>query len=139
VEDGLSLYGFLSSLPLELFTYNIGDIDSIATVVFLAGDTRIAIDNTTFFIHDESWTLGAQEYTDAKLKEFTNLLERTRIRAKSIFKLKTQLDQSFLDGPNFFKGAKTYEPSDAKSVGIVHEVRDVGIPFGARLLNIDWA
>ena len=92
-----------------------------------------------FYMHDETLTtLDAREYTSSKLKEYTYLLESSRLRAKSILKLRTKLDQSFLESPDFFKEPIPYQPSAAKSVGIIHEIQDALVPFGEMVLNIDW-
>ena len=139
VDEGFSLYEFLLSLPLTLTMHNIGVVNSVAIIVFLAGDKRFANDNTIFYMHDETWTtLGAREYTSSKLKEYTYLLESSRLRAKSILKLRTKLDQSFLESPDFFKEPISYQPSAAKSAGIIHEIQDALVPFGEMVLNIDW-
>lgn len=138
VEDGFSLYGFLSALPLELTMHNIGAVTSIATVVFLAGDRRYASQNTLFYVHDETWSLAAQEYTNTKLHEFPLLLDSGRNRAKSIFKLRTKIDQSVLEGPDFFKEPAVYEPSVAKTAGIIDEIQDAAIPYGGTIYNITW-
>lgn len=51
VKAGITLYNFLKSLPPKITMHNIGAIDSIATVVFAAGDKRYAAPNTTFHFH----------------------------------------------------------------------------------------
>jgi ATP-dependent protease ClpP protease subunit len=139
VDEGFSLYEFLLSLPLTLTMHNIGIVNSVAIIVFLAGDKRFANDNTIFYMHDETWTtLGAREYTSSKLKEYTYLLESSRLRAKSILKLRTKLDESVLESPDFFKEPIPYQPGAAKSAGIIHEIQDARVPFGEMVLNIDW-
>jgi ATP-dependent protease ClpP protease subunit len=138
LDEGFALYGFLSALPLELTMHNIGVVTSIANIAFLAGEKRYANENTMFYFHDEGWTLGAQDYTDNKLIEYTQLLESSRNRAKSIFKLRTKLDQTFLESDEFFKKSVVYEASVAKTAGIVHEVQDVTVPFGEIIYNVDW-
>jgi membrane-bound ClpP family serine protease len=37
VMHGMTLYNYLTALPVELVTYNIGNVDSIGAIVFLAG------------------------------------------------------------------------------------------------------
>src|SRR4051812_17266604 len=40
VMHGMNLYNVLRSMPFKLTTHNVGNIDSIANAVFLAGETR---------------------------------------------------------------------------------------------------
>ena len=54
VDEGFSLYEFLLSLPLRLTMHNIGMVNSVAIIVFLAGDKRFANENTIFYMHDET-------------------------------------------------------------------------------------
>src|ERR1700693_5605745 len=42
VMHGMTLYNYLSALPVALTTYNIGNVESIGAIVFLAGTKRFA-------------------------------------------------------------------------------------------------
>src|SRR5881396_644821 len=42
INAGITFYNFLRALPTEIVMHNIGSIDSIATVIFLAGEKRFA-------------------------------------------------------------------------------------------------
>ena len=70
LAEGFALYNFLRSLPLELTTHNIGSIESVANVVFLAADQRCAAPDTHFLLHGFDWTFSAQ----------TTLVQRYLIR-----------------------------------------------------------
>jgi len=48
VNNGITIYNFLKSLPINLTTHNIGVVDSIANVIFLAGDNRYAVPHSSF-------------------------------------------------------------------------------------------
>ena len=48
VEEGISLYGFIRSLPVEITIHNIGNIDSIALAVYLAASKRLVNPDATF-------------------------------------------------------------------------------------------
>jgi ATP-dependent protease ClpP protease subunit len=48
VMHGLTAYNFLRALPLKLTTHNIGNVDSIGNVIFLAGERRYACPHATF-------------------------------------------------------------------------------------------
>ena len=52
VGAGIVLYNFLKALPVEIVMHNTGSVDSIGTVIFLAGAKRYAAVHSSFFI---SW------------------------------------------------------------------------------------
>jgi len=51
VDTGFDIYNYLKSLNVPITTVGGGLVASIATVIFMAGDTRILRDNTQFMIH----------------------------------------------------------------------------------------
>lgn len=51
VDAGVTLFNFLKSLPVEIIMHNIGSIDSIANVVFMAGKKRYAAPHAVFMFH----------------------------------------------------------------------------------------
>lgn len=51
VDAGVTLYNYLKSLPIEIVMHNIGSIDSIANVVFMAGKKRYASPHAVFLFH----------------------------------------------------------------------------------------
>jgi len=51
VDAGIALYNFLRSIPPKIVMHNMGAVNSIGNVIFLAGDERFANPNTTFLFH----------------------------------------------------------------------------------------
>jgi ATP-dependent protease ClpP protease subunit len=51
VDTGFDIYNYLKSLNLPITTIGSGLVASIATVIFMAGNSRILRDNTQFMIH----------------------------------------------------------------------------------------
>lgn len=47
----LGCVSLLQTLPVELVTYNMGHCDSAAVLLFLAGDRRVCLPRSTFFLH----------------------------------------------------------------------------------------
>jgi len=60
VMNGITIYNFLKSLPINLTTHNIGIVDSIANVIFLAGKTRYAVKNSSFLILPSKTSLSSK-------------------------------------------------------------------------------
>src|SRR5690348_15092335 len=51
VPAGIAAYSALRALPVKLITHNIGNVDSIANIIFLAGEERLAVPHSTFMFH----------------------------------------------------------------------------------------
>jgi ATP-dependent protease ClpP protease subunit len=51
VAQGINIYNVLCGMPFKLVTHNVGNVDSIGDVVFLAGETRYACAHSTFMFH----------------------------------------------------------------------------------------
>jgi len=51
VASGIALHRQLLLLPLELTTYNTGEVASMGNLVFLTGERRLAVPEATFLVH----------------------------------------------------------------------------------------
>lgn len=58
VNEGVAIYNYLRSLGKPIETIADGQVASIATVIFMAGDVRKVYNNTDFMIHNP-WTFAA--------------------------------------------------------------------------------
>lgn len=64
VHDGIAIYHFLKALPLEVITYNGGQVASIAVLIFLSGSVRRASELASFVIHKSTATFPAPATAD---------------------------------------------------------------------------
>lgn len=48
---GFTMYNFIRSLPVPVHMHNIGSVESMGNVVFLAADQRSASPNSRFIFH----------------------------------------------------------------------------------------
>ena len=70
VAHGLALYNILKSNPIEVYTYNIGSVDSIGVIVFCSGDRRFSVPNSRFLIHPVQLNAqGNYTFDEHKLNE----------------------------------------------------------------------
>lgn len=58
VQSGIFLYNILMSMPFDVVTHNIGNVDSIANAIFLAGRTRYSTRSATFMFHGVAFDLN---------------------------------------------------------------------------------
>ncbi len=132
VGDGVALYNFLSSLPISLTTYNVGQVSSIAVPVYLGGGKRIAAETASFMIHRS--TGGTQGGSAAFLTAAANSLKIDDERTTNILKSRTNLPDdkwaaSAAHDLNF-------TAQEALQFGFVHEIGLFVPPKGAQLFHI---
>jgi ATP-dependent protease ClpP protease subunit len=59
VHQGVSLYNYIRALPLTVTTHNFGSVDSIAVVIFAAGQRRLSVPQARFLLHGVATGLPA--------------------------------------------------------------------------------
>lgn len=65
VMNGMNIYNVLRGLPARKVFHNVGNVDSLGNVIFLAGDERFACRHSTFMFHG----VGADVKQGARLEE----------------------------------------------------------------------
>lgn len=120
---GFALYFFLKSLPVPLITHNVGSIESIAVVIFLAGQKRYAYPGTRFLVHPLNWGFGNLVAADhARVTEWRECLDFDAERYASIFEEATR-DAAEPDyiRTHLFGSARLFDANQAVKAGIIHE------------------
>lgn len=70
IDPGMAMYNFLRGIPVPVTTYNYGNVDSVATVVYCAGRRRLATPQCRFLIHGVTWTFSQPAtLTEQQLRE----------------------------------------------------------------------
>lgn len=127
VNEGVLLFNTLRALPVELTTYNIGNVDSIGNVIFLAGSHRVASPSATFMFHGVAWNVATPQGLDYKqATEIVHVLDVLTTRIKTIIAGCTSLTMQDLD--QLFLQASTKDAGYAKAQGFIHEIGDPVIP-----------
>ena len=136
VMHGMTLYNYLTALPVELTTFNIGNVDSIGAVVFLAGAKRFACPHSTFTLHPVAFGLqGAQNFEQPDLKAIVQSLEADQARIAGIYAERSGLQNQ--NAVALFGQQKTYSATEAQSFSFVHEVKPLAIESGARVVHLN--
>jgi ATP-dependent Clp protease, protease subunit len=69
VGDGIALYNFLRTCPVDLTLYNVGTVASVGVIIFLGANRRVSHKHATFMVHrSTSFPVGAHP---AEKLEFT--------------------------------------------------------------------
>jgi ATP-dependent Clp protease protease subunit len=135
VANGLNLYNVLRALPFKLIIHNVGNVDSIGNAIFLAGVERYACPHSTFMFHGVGFdTKTGQRFEEKILRESLGSLLQDQRRIGDIIRQHTNLDARKIR--NLFREARTKDADYAKSVGIVHDIRDVKIPPGSPIISL---
>ena len=135
VMNGLNIYNVLLGMPFELITHNVGNVDSIGNLVFLAGRKRYACPHSTFMFHGVGFDVNAQIRLEEKfLKERLGSILSDHKRIGSIIAERTKLDQKVVE--SLFTEAQTKDATFAAGAGIIHEIKDVQIPAGSQVISL---
>lgn len=135
VMCGLNLYNVLRAFPFKLITHNVGNVDSIGNAVFLAGTERYAAPHSTFMFHGVGFDLKTgQRFEEKHLRERLDGVMQDQLRIGAIIRNHTTLDEAQVG--DLFREARTKDADYAKSIGIVHDIRDVNIPTGSPIISL---
>ena len=69
VDIGLMVYNVLRGLPIKVVTYNVGSVNSIGNVIFLAGVERFAARTSSFMFHGVGFDIQNARFEEKALKE----------------------------------------------------------------------
>jgi ATP-dependent protease ClpP protease subunit len=135
VMHGFNLYNVMRALPLKLITHNVGSVNSIGNVTFLAGQERYACPQSTFMFHGVGFdTVPGLRLEEKFLRERLDAMKQEQRRIESIIVNNTNLHAWQVR--NFFREARTKDADYALSVGIVHQIKDVQIPAGSPVVSL---
>ena len=136
VREGMVLYNILRGLPLQLTTHNVGNVDSVGNVIFLAGTKRYACSNATFMFHGVGVGIDKPSRWEQKdLREKLGMIEADTARIADVIR-----ERASFPNPDevreLFLEARTEGVDYAKSKGIIHDIRDVSIPPGCPVYQL---
>lgn len=124
---GFGAYHHLLGMPVDIVTHNIGSIDSIANVIFLAGKRRYACATSSFLFHGIHWNFGGvNALKKPQLQEIVRALEVDEGKMKGIIPLRCKLTLQDLD--RMMLSGETLDATNAKTAEVVHDIREVNIP-----------
>ena len=136
VESAIAAYNLLRGLPFRLVTHNVGSVDSMGNVLFLAGEERYACPDSSFMFHGVGFNVNLKMRFDLRsLREKMDSVEGDQRKIASIIADRTRLTREEID--ELFLEAVTRQPDYAVRHGIAHEVRPLKIPAGRSIRHLD--
>jgi ATP-dependent Clp protease protease subunit len=127
---GFALYFFLKSLPVPLTTYNLGSVESVGVVIFLAGSKRFACPGTRFLVHPLHWGFGSLVAADhSRVSEWRDCLDFDAERYAAIFEDATRAAGVRDDiRTHLFGNARIFDADQALAAGIIQGAVQARLP-----------
>lgn len=137
VDAGITLYNHLRSIPQKIIMHNMGSIDSIATVVFMAGDERYAQPNSTFLFHGVELTTGGPlSLSRSKIIELVSSIDADQQKIIGILTERTTVTRKELT-KLFSEGSKK-DLTFAKEKGIINNIITLSVEKDVPLISFNF-
>ena len=135
VSQGIAVHNYLKHLPIDLFTYNIGIVDSIGVIIYCAGKYRFCDSRARFLIHNPKINLqGTFQLDERQVSEFLKSLQNDKENIAGIIADTT--NQSINNIMDLMSQPTTFTKNEAKSFGLVNSDFELVIPFGTNITII---
>ena len=129
VTDGITLYNLIQALPMPVHIYNMGTVDSIGNVIYLAGQRKIAATNSSFMFHGVGLDIAQSTRLELKnLRESIATVENSQSLMANIISRHTNLDIGKVN--EMFLEMVHITAQEALKRGISDEVCDIRLPKG---------
>ena len=128
---GIVLYNFLRVVPFNLTIHNLGNVDSAAIVIYLAGHYRTCAPQSRFLFHGCTTRLNG-DYRPEMLEEKRQFLLAGHHNMAQIIAGRSHI--ALDEATNLFEGETIFDPALALQRGITHEVEIFQWPQGALII-----
>jgi len=135
VFHGISAYNFLRGLKVTVTTHNYAQVDSIAAVIFSAGDQRLCVPEARFLMHSVA-TSFEQKATleEDQLRERLDGLKKDTGTIATI--LSTRTGKNFNEIRELMLSRSLLGPDEAKELGLVHDIAVQVFDPNLQILNV---
>lgn len=133
VGDGISLYNYFRTMPIDLHVYNGGTVASIAVLAYLGAAHRYASAHSTFIIHRTRITPQGV-LTAAQMRANTSSLSLDDARTEAILRAHTSIPAdrwALLETQDVF-----FDANEAVQFRIADGIREFQVPAGNQIWNI---
>lgn len=134
VQPGLAAYNVLRALPIKIVTYNMGSVNSIGNVLFLAGDERYAARTSSFMFHGVGFDVERTRFEEKDLNEKLDSLRNDQRLIADIIARHTKI--SAADVEQLFLRAAFIPSQEAVQKGLVDKVIDVKVPRDSTFIQV---
>ena len=135
VQAGIALYNTLAAMPFELTLHNIGSVNSMGNVVFLAGTTRYATNNATFMFHGVGTDIkGPVRIDEQYARERLDGILADQKRLGQIIVGRSGLNDDEI--AELFRAQRTCDSHWANDNGLIEDIREFKIPKGSTVVHL---
>lgn len=129
---GFSLYNFLMSLPIPVHTHNLGTVESMGNIIFLAGEHRTACRHSKFLFHPFHWSLhGSVDH--ARMSEYAMSLDYDLYLYARVVKERTEGAAEVLDINKYLIASpRILNPDEALATGMIHAIDELAMSRDSR-------
>jgi len=132
-------YNFLRGIPAEVTTFNIGNVDSAALILYCGGRNRYSLPGTRFLIHGSSLTISGAgsiniSIDSSGLEAQLQLLKSLNQMAARAIASVTNKNESELEA--VLRGHTVLTPEQAKEWGIVKDIKTEFMQPGDVLISV---
>lgn len=120
VTEGFAIHDYLRSLGKPVKTLIEGTCASIATVIALAGDTRVMTSNANFFIHNPWGYVGGEK---EQIQKYADELDKLEGQIADFYAAKTKITKD--EALEFMKVETTFTAEQALEKGFITEIATV--------------
>jgi ATP-dependent protease ClpP protease subunit len=119
---GVTMYNFLLSLPIPVHTHNLGTVESMGNVVFLAGERRTACTHSKFLFHPFHWHLNGS-VDHSRMSEYAMSLDYDLHLYARIVAERTPDANELLEIEKYLTAApRILDPQQALASGMIHAI-----------------
>lgn len=119
---GFTIYNFLLSLPIPVHTHNLGTVESMGNIVFLAGERRTACAHSKFLFHPFHWHLNGS-VDHSRMSEYAMSLDYDLHLYARIVAERTLGAEESLETEKYLTAApRILDPQQALKCGIIHAI-----------------
>jgi ATP-dependent protease ClpP protease subunit len=129
VVHGVAMYNAMRAMPYPITTHNVGNVDSIANVVFLGGSERLVCPASTFMFHGVGFSanlMGNMRLEENSLKALLDTVLADHKRISGIFANRTGGKTSVQQGMKLFREQRTRNAQWALDRGFATGISDLG-------------
>ena len=126
LDHAYYLCNVIDAFDVKVITYNVGNIQSSANLLFLCGDERYASTGATFFFHQTGFDPPNTRITDDYVRDRIKAIEYDDARTAQYIAGKTGATTQAVR--EWQKSEKLMTTEEAISHNIISSVRDMRIP-----------
>jgi len=139
IEEAVTLYNLIETLPAEVVAVNMGQIASAGILPFLGAGERWASNHSYFHFHNLSWTYNpAQVVHRIQMADHVNIIDKERALYRAILHENSALTDADFETLKLLDQPLVWDASTAKDKGIIQEIGCPDIPQGTPFFNVDY-